>query len=413
MTRWTIATVVIAGLVYAASGSLAAADHPDLAGRWTLVRQLSQFPSDVGFGMDLAAGAGSRSDSGAGGRGSGGVGALPASAWFQESEDDARRRDQLVEEVRNPPVHLTIKQTDSAVTITDDRGRSRTFHTNSKEESQELDKVGVGTTARWDAFGLEIRYKVEQYRELRYAYSRRLDPPLLLVQVRFVESGGHDAITRVYTPTKADEPAEPARAATPEAAAGAKTAPPSAAGAPPNAPPPTVPGTPANAPPGGPPPPAGLPAAPSKGAPAPVVAKGPDGELKGLAQIGVVVEELSSQAAACGLSQASLQAAVSNSLTDAGLKVMRNSDEDTYVYVNINTSSVSPTLCVSRYDAFLYSYTTTTLPYQATPVLAQVELLHKSGLTAGPPAAHGEAVMRSVKQYADEFARRIRDVNQR
>ncbi len=132
-----------------------------------------------------------------------------------------------------------------------------------------------------------------------------------------------------------------------------------------------------------------------------------------MSQIGLVVEELSSQATACGLSQPAIEAAAAKSLTDAGFKVMRNSDEDTYLYVNINTSHVSPTLCVSRYDAFLYSYTTTTLPYQTAPVLAHVELLHKGTMTAGAPATHAETVTRTIRQYADEIAKRIREANQR
>jgi hypothetical protein len=373
-------------------------DRASLAGRWTLNRQVSQLPAGLGFGMDLLGGP----DTGGGGRGSGGGGGLLA-AIFQESQDEARRRELLTEEANNPSPHLTIAQTDAVVMITDERGQSRAFHPNGKEEVQALARdLPVATTARWDGGRLEVRYKVERYRDLLYTYSRSVDPPRLVVQVRFIERGGHDAVTRVYEPTRADEPATPARATPPETA-GAKTPPPAPPVAGPAAPG-AAPPTPGNAAPAAPP------QAPGS---APVVAKGPDAELKGLAQIGVVVEELSSQASACGLTQGPIEAAVSKSLEDAGLKVRRNSDEDTYVYVNINTSSVSPTLCVSRYDAFLYSYTTATLPYQTTPVLAQVTLLHKSGIAGAAPAAHAETVMRSIKQYADEFARRIRDVNQR
>ena len=85
MTRWTIAAVVVAGLVCGGSGLAVAAltsdraaetdDRPSLAGRWTLNRQLSQFPSDLGFGMDLVGGPDTVSG---GGRGSGGGGLLAA-----------------------------------------------------------------------------------------------------------------------------------------------------------------------------------------------------------------------------------------------------------------------------------------------------------------------------------------------
>jgi hypothetical protein len=40
--------------------------------------------------------------------------------------------------------------------------------------------------------------------------------------------------------------------------------------------------------------------------------------------LGVVVEDLSPQAAACGLNQGTIETAVMKSLSDAGLKVLRN-----------------------------------------------------------------------------------------
>lgn len=386
MTRKTMAAVAVAAFVCAAFSypSFTAADRPNFTGRWTLNRQLSQFPSDVGFGMDVAAGAGARGTGG--GR----------AAWFNESQEDVKRREQLTDEVTNPSRHLTIADTDTAVAITDDRGRSRVFHPTGKEESQALDQVGVGAIARWDGDRLEVRYKVEPYRELLYTYSRTLNPPRLTVQIRFIESGGHDMVTRVYEPTRPDEPPEPAPVTPPQAVT-----------------PPYIPNLTKTPPPATPPPDlTKIPATPDRVA-APLVVAGPDGELKGLTNIGIVVEDLSSQAAACGLTQAPIEAAVSKSFSDAGLKVTRNADEDTYVYVHIITSSVSSGLCVSRYDVSLYTHTTATLSYQAKPLLVQVELLRKGGLAGGGPAAHADGVMRSVKQYADEFAKRIRDANQR
>jgi len=67
--------------------------------------------------------------------------------------------------------------------------------------------------------------------------------------------------------------------------------------------------------------------------------------------------------------------------------------------------------CVSRYDVFLYTYTTATLSYQATPLLVQVSLLHKGGLAGGGPSVHGDTVLRGVKQYVDEFATQIGGAN--
>ena len=73
----------------------------------------------------------------------------------------------------------------------------------------------------------------------------------------------------------------------------------------------------------------------SQGQPAAPAGQAPYPELRGLTKLGVVVEELSPQAAACGLSLAPIEETVSKSLADAGFAVRRNPDEDTYVYKNV------------------------------------------------------------------------------
>jgi hypothetical protein len=310
---------------------------------------------------------------------------------FHESQTDAQRRDQLTDEVRSPSPHLTIAQTETGVTITDERGRSRTFHPTGREESLTLDQVPVVTTARWDGDRLDVRYQVERNRELRYTYSRTLDPPQLTVQVRFIERGGHDVVTLVYEPARADEPATPDRAAPPGALKGL----PGAASPTMRAPELARAAAPV----------------PFEGQPPPIGASRPGAEFKGLTTIGVVVEELSQQAAGCGLTRAPIEAAVSKILSDAGFKIVRDSDEDTYLYVHIMTMNVSPALCVSGFDTFLYTHTTATLPYQSTPALVQVSLLHEGGITGGSPRAHPDAVLENVKRHVTEFAARIRAAN--
>lgn len=136
-----------------------------------------------------------------------------------------------------------------------------------------------------------------------------------------------------------------------------------------------------------------------------------DAELKGITTVGVVVEDLSSQAAGCGLKQDAIEAAASKILSDSGLKVVRNSDNDTYVYLNVQTATVPDGLCVSRYDVYLYTHTTTKLSYQAMPVLVQVSLIHEGGLAGGSASGHGATVVRSLMQYVDQVAARVRRAN--
>ena len=137
----------------------------------------------------------------------------------------------------------------------------------------------------------------------------------------------------------------------------------------------------------------------------------PDAELKGLTRLGVVVEGLTAQAAACGLSQDALETALSARLSSAGFKVIRDSDEDSYLYVNVMTTSLPSGLCVSRYDVTIYTHTTARLSYQETPVLVQVSLLHKGGIAGGASATHGASVLRGVQEYLDQFVTRIHDAN--
>jgi hypothetical protein len=404
--RAAILLLTVASMVGGAAAERPrAADPPNLAGRWTLSRSLSRIPEDIGFGMDLL---GSTADPTGRGESSG---TNPA-ALFRESADDAARREHLVNEVRRPPEELAISQTVESVIIAADRGKPRSFVLDGSETVQKLGLVSVTASARWNGPKLEIRYKVQENREVRYEYTRTTDPARLNIEVRFVERGGRDSAVLVYEPTREGAPAAPAAAAAPPAAA----TPPPAAGA---ARPPTLGGIGQAARSGGltPPPAAQAPPArptlpptlapPPRQEPAPGPA-GPDAPLAGLTRVGMVVEELRPQAAACGLSQAPLEAIVAKAFTDAGIKVLKDSDEDTYVYVDIGTTSVSAGFCVSRYDVYLFTNTMATLTHQSAPVLVQVQLLHQGGLSGGAPAAHGEAVRKNVKQAVDDFASRIK-----
>jgi hypothetical protein len=401
MSRWISAAVLVAMSFAGAAGreTVAAAETPSFAGRWTLNRDLSQFPREVGFGIVIRPGAvaGEREVS-------------EAAAYLprKESEAEAQNVRQLVDEVRSPSPHLTIVQSETAISITDDQGRSRRFHPDGKDEFQPLAAAPVATMTRWEGALLVVRYKVEKDREVRYTYSRKLDPAQLIVQVQFVERGERDIITRVYEPARADEPPTPAGAVPASATpAGAPQKPPSDLRSASRA---YDPGRTALPPAATDPGKQDVPAV-AGAAQAPIGGVKPDAELKGITRLGVVVEGLDSSAAACGLKQDAIEAMVSKSLTDAGLKVARNADEDTYVYVNIMTTSMTTGFCVSRYDAILYSYTTAKLSYSESPLLLQVSLLRNGGVTGGAASMHGGAVVKVLKQYVDQFATRISNAN--
>ena len=365
--------------------SLSAQNPTQLAGAWTLNRQLSQFPSDIGFsadflpapGRDAGPIRGGRRGSGGGGGNRGGFG---APRIVRETEEDSQRITTLTDEVRNPFDHLTVGVTPTDVTITPDRAPARMLHTDGRDDTVPLGRVTSVANATWDAGRLVVVYKADPGRQLRYVYSLNANPMQLIVDVEFVERGGGDKVRRVYDPTVATD--------TKVAAATAPASAPAAATAAPTAP--------------------AVPAAPATPASAPIDQR-PDAALKGLTKLGLVLEDLTGDAVACGLTQDALETTVSKHLSDAGFRVVRNSNDDTYMYVNINTAKVSTGLCVSRYDVTIYSHAAARLPHTESPVLLQVELLHKGGIAGGAPAAHADGVTKSLLEYVDQFSARIRN----
>jgi hypothetical protein len=203
---------------------------------------------------------------------------------------------------------------------------------------------------------------------------RTTNPDRLTAEMQFIDRGTGDKVTRVYEPASAT--AAGTTAATPASSSGA--------------------------------PPGTAPASP----PAGTFNQKPGAEFRGLTEVGLVVEGLQSSAA-CGLTEDAIDSAVVTHLKATGLRVLRNTDEDTYVYVNVNTATVSNGLCVSRYDVSLTTHTTATMSYQPSqpPVLVEVSLFRKGNLAGGAPAAHGEAVKKGVLEYVDQITALIKDAN--
>ena len=389
MTRSRLAAIpfmlVAIGLVH--PFAVSAQDAASLAGRWTLNRELSQFPREAGFNADWLAHSNSSGDStptpGQSQGGAPGGGNRTSFPVSRVSREDSMRNALLTNEAREPAALLAITETATEVAITPDKGVARTFHPTGREEVVQTGDVTITAASTRESGRLVVRYKVNQGQELRYTYSRIASPPQLVVEVQFLERGKGEIIKRVYEPERA-----PAAAAAQGQAAPGAPAP-----------------TPAPAP-----RPDGVPASGGRGA-AQDYDRSPDAQFRGLSTLGVVVEGLGSQATTCGLRQEAIESAVVKQLSGAGLKVSLNSDDDTYLYVNVMTATLGNGMCLSRYDATLYTHTTAGLTYHPTPVLVDVSLMHKGSLAAGASAAHAESVMRGLQEYVGQFTTRIRDAN--
>ncbi len=378
---FTLIALAIAAAGFPPGPALAQAPSP-LAGVWSLNRSLSEFPTDIGFNpawMTAATtdgrGAGSTGGSGGGGgggrRGSGGGsrttgGAAAPFAARPENYEDSRRVQLLTGEARNPASRLMIVDTMSAVTITNELGQSRTVHPDGRQETMEMQGVSFAVTSKRDGDQLTIDYRVDQNREVRYTYAATASPAQLVVEVQLLEHGKGDKARRVYDAGTGTE----TRATTAAAPAGA----------------------------------------PGQPAPDPFDQR-PGAELRGLTTLGILVETLSPQAIACGLSQNTIEDALSKRLTAGGFTIRRDSDDDTYVYVNIMSTSLPNGSCTSRYDTFLYTHATAKLSYREQPVLVQVSLMHRGGIGTSAPTAHGSAVVRGLEGFVDLFVTQIHDAN--
>jgi len=373
VARVTGVVLLLACALVSAPAAQEQADQ-SLSGAWAFDRDSSQIPREIGFAADFVP---AHPDSpypqggGRGGRRSGASAPDQALRPRGDSYEDAQRRQGLTDAVRNPPPRVTIIDTPDTVTVTDDQGISRIFHPDGRAETLQLGTTPLLTTARRDEGKLVVLYSVADLRQLRYTYSR-VDPAQLVVEVQFIERGvAGDTVRLVYrNPADIGKPAPTSTASRPAS--------------------------------GGPPPPPGAPPA--------AVPRG-GSEFAGLTRIGIVVEDLGQMAIGCGLTREGLEATAAKPFTDAGLKVSRNSDEDTYVHVTLMTSTLPNGMCITRYDWSIYAMTDATLSYQQRPLLVQVVLAHKGGLTGSMPTVHPADVTRGLTEGLTQIAGIIRDAN--
>ena len=381
MRRWfAVVCVITVALGWPLPSRTYAQATSPMGGIWSLNKSLSEAPKEIGFDVVLpnvgdTPGQTAPPAGGRGRRGSRSGGGGTPFTTRPESYEDGQRMRILVGEVREPSTRLTIVDTPSVVTITNDLGQSRMLHPNGLEESIDVENIPVNVTAARDGDKLIVLYHVEQNRDVRWTYSPSANPHRLSVEAQLIERGKNgDKATRVYDAGLSTVAAAVPRGTAPTPPDGSRPAP--------------------------------------AGAPAPEsFDQRPNAEFVGLKSVGVLVEDLGPEARSCGLRQDAIEDAVARRLTAGGLSVRKNSDEDTYVYVNIITTSLSNGTCVSRYDAFLYTHATSKLSYHERPVLVQVSLMHRGGIGASAAAAHGASVLRGLEGYVDTFVTQIRDAN--
>ena len=160
-----IALACAAGLVVLAPSlpsTAAAQSSGPFGGIWTLNRQLSEFPKEIAFDVDLSGFAEPGQAAVPQGQGRGGRrGGNTRSSTGQrgprlESYQDGQRRRILVDEVRTPWTRMTIVDTPTAITITNELGQSRTLHPTGQPESIEVESIPIVVTTTRDGNRLVV-----------------------------------------------------------------------------------------------------------------------------------------------------------------------------------------------------------------------------------------------------------------
>jgi hypothetical protein len=101
--------------------------------------------------------------------------------------------------VREPSARLTIVDTPSVVTITNDRDQSRVLHPTGRATSIEVETIPITVTTTRDGDRLIVLYHVEQNRDVRWTYAPSTNPSRLSAEAQLIERGKNgDRVTRVY-----------------------------------------------------------------------------------------------------------------------------------------------------------------------------------------------------------------------
>jgi hypothetical protein len=189
----------------------------DLSGTWTLDTYLSDGPAQVAgavrgdFGQPTGeiapSGRGMEGGRRGGGepregdRGRGGSRGDRSGRNEQANLEAQNRLNDVTAPLRYPPTPLTIKQTATAVTFTDQQGRERTLTTNGKREKLTFESLTLDTTSRWEGPLLVSEQDLGKGQKMTFTYSIVPTTKQLLVRItieRAPNQPGPFEIRQVY-----------------------------------------------------------------------------------------------------------------------------------------------------------------------------------------------------------------------
>jgi hypothetical protein len=192
-----VVVLLLAAAAALAEAPLVDATTPAIAGNWQIDRDASDPPRGLagpeGGGRPPGGGPGAGGP-GRGGPGMGGgrpgggmgTGGGPGSGGSRQppSEEEMKRRRELMRELTTPPVRLTIVQDATTVTFIDENARTRTFATDGRQEKHQFTNATVETRARWRDAVLTIESSVESGLKVERRYQLVAEPRQLIVTTR-------------------------------------------------------------------------------------------------------------------------------------------------------------------------------------------------------------------------------------
>ncbi len=206
--KQTLLVVVLAAL----TGTAAAAQHPDLSGRWVLNKGQSENPRDMMQGRDSGGGGGGggmrggrRGGGRMGGGGRGGFGGGGGGGGGGISDEQRARMRQTRDLAFTAPASLEIAAGDSSVTLSAD-GDKLALTTDGRKVRREPQAEGEGAVdikARWQGKDLIVERSVSGGGKISEDYMRSIDGKQLYVIVNF-DGGRGRSITfrRIYDPAE-------------------------------------------------------------------------------------------------------------------------------------------------------------------------------------------------------------------
>ncbi len=140
--------------------------------------------------------------------------------------------------------------------------------------------------------------------------------------------------------------------------------------------------------------------------------------LRGVTAVAIKVQDLSDDAARCGITADAIRSAAAHAFVDAGVRVLDDGSTGPRVSIQVSVLAPTPTLCIANINADLLEEAPGALPHKqnggdtkVVDAALTVQLLRDGTFAAGLTADFAQRIQSSVRALADAFATKIKQAN--